>query len=57
MVFYTKFNEAVDDDGCFKFRESQLLIYFTQKINHDIETNLMSEKLKKAYGSMCKKGI
>ena len=25
-VFYTRFNEAEDDDGCFKFRNSQFLI-------------------------------
>jgi hypothetical protein len=39
-VFYTKFNEAEDDDGCFKFRNSQFLNL--KKISHDIETNLMS---------------
>jgi hypothetical protein len=35
-VFYTKFNKAEDDDGCFKFSIPHL-----KKISHDIETNLM----------------
>jgi hypothetical protein len=41
MELYTKFNEAEDDDGCFKF--PQFTIPHLTKINHDIETNLMSD--------------
>jgi len=46
VELYTKFNEAEDDDGCFKFTQ------FT--IPHQ---NGVKGKLQKAYGSMCKKGL
>jgi hypothetical protein len=40
-VYYTIINEAEDDDGNFKFL--QFTILYLKKINHDIETNLMSD--------------
>ena len=42
-VFYTIINETEDDDGCFKF--PQFTIPHLTKMNHDIETNLMSGNL------------
>ena len=51
-VFYTKFNNAEDDDGYFKLL--QFTIPHLKKISHEIETNLMSDK---DYGSMRKKGL
>ena len=42
-VFYTIINETEDDDGCFRF--PQFTIPHLTKMNHDIETNLMSGNL------------
>jgi hypothetical protein len=42
-VFYTIINETEDDDGCSKF--PQFTIPHLTKMNHDIETNLMSGNL------------